>query len=75
MLNWSNLFQIISINNFKELVKNHPDSLFINVTCMQDVNDLFQDFLNINDKGVSLKNICDMTNKKNIPLIYGMAGI
>lgn len=57
------------------MVKNHPDFSFLKASSVQDVISLVQDFLNINEKGVSLKHISNMKNENNIPLIYQITGI
>ncbi|XP_025422167.1 putative uncharacterized protein DDB_G0282133 isoform X3 [Sipha flava] len=61
---------IIPFNKLKELIVNHPNFSYLKATCIQDVIDLVQDFLSINEKGVSLKHISNTKTKNNIPLIY-----
>lgn len=67
--NLCNVFQLITIGTFSKLLKNHPDYVALKLKCFQDVKDIFKDFLIINETGVSLKNVRQLTtNKCNSPI-------
>lgn len=48
-------FQPMFLDEFKVKVRQHPDFSVLKINCLQDFKDRVKDFLNINDKNVSLK--------------------
>lgn len=54
----------------EELVKSHEDFPALKTENMNDIFTKLENFLNINDTGVSLKNISQLKTKEHCPVVY-----
>jgi len=65
-------FQLITLNELKQIVQKHPDYSVMDIHSMNDLKDRVKDFLNINGENVSLKN--SLHSKSNIQQVQHDTG-